>query len=227
MTAPGLVIFDCDGVLIDSEVIAARVFAECLVDAGFTITAEAALDLGCGKNAATLAEAVEGHFGRTLPDGFFPTMRAAAARAFEAELQPVAGVGELLQRSPLPRCVASNSHIDRVRHSLDVARLLPLFEPHVFSASMVARGKPAPDLFLLAAERLAVAPERCLVIEDSVGGVAAAQAAGMTAIGFCGGSHCREGHRGMLLAAGCERVFARMAELGEFLAASETRRENA
>jgi HAD superfamily hydrolase (TIGR01509 family) len=214
---PGLVIFDCDGVLVDSEVIAMRIFHECLVRAGFLATPEDALKLGLGRSAALLSDAVEAHFGRKLPADFIETMRAHTLRAFDSELRPIAGAGELLARFPLPRCVASNSHERRIRHALTVTGLIGFVEPHIFSAMMVARGKPAPDLFLLAAQRLGVAPCDCLVVEDSAHGVAAARAAGMAVVGFCGGGHCLEGHSRHLLEVGCARVFATMAELGEFL----------
>ena len=216
MTAD-LVIFDCDGVLIDSEVIAARVFGNCLAAAEFPVSLDEAMELGVGKNRVTLAAAVEARFGRALPEGFFETMRAEVAVAFAAELRPMPGVLELLAEGPGRRCVASNSHLDRVRHALDVTRLLPLFEPHVFSASQVAHGKPAPDLFLFAAERLGAVPGHCLVVEDSPTGIAAAHAAGMLVVGFCGGSHCRAGHAARLREAGCVEVFPDMAALARFL----------
>ncbi len=217
MPAPALVIFDCDGVLIDSEVIASRVLGECLVAAAFPTTVAEAMEIGIGKNRITLAAAVESRFGRKLPDGFFEGMRAEILRSFARELVPMPGIAALLASLPMPCCVASNSHIDRVRSALAMTGLLQHFDPHVFSATMVAQGKPAPDLFLLAASRLGVMPENCLVIEDSVTGVAAAGAAHMPVIGFCGGSHCRDGHADRLLSAGCTQVFARMSDVAAFL----------
>lgn len=217
-TPAALVIFDCDGVLIDSEMIFARILGECLAEADFATTLEEALALGFGRNALTLSAEVERQYGRSLPEGFFPGMRSRTKAAFETELRPVAGVVELLAALALPRCVASNSQLDRVRHALALTGLLPYFEPHVFSASQVARGKPAPDLFLHAAQRLGVPPGAAIVVEDSVGGVEAACAAGMAVVGFCGGSHCRDGHADRLAAAGCAHVFARMADLATFLA---------
>jgi HAD superfamily hydrolase (TIGR01509 family) len=215
---PSLVIFDCDGVLVDSEMIFARILVDCLAAAEFpAATLEEALDLGFGKNRQTLAAAVLAYYGRPLPDGFFETMRGRATPVLERELSPMPGIEALLAGLPAARCVASNSHIDRVRHTLGVVGLLEHFEPHVYSASQVARGKPAPDLFLHAARRLEVGPEDCLVIEDSVTGLAAAEAAGMAAVGFCGGSHCRDGHAASLAAAGALRVFSGMAELARFL----------
>lgn len=216
---PELVIFDCDGVLLDSEIIFARVLAEGLERAGFgTVGLAEALALGFGKNRDTLLAAVEIRFGRPPPSGFIEAMRERSSALFVSELQPMAGIAELLSGLATPRCVASNGHHERVRERLAVAGLLPFFEPHVFGASQVARGKPAPDLFLFAASRLGARPEHCLVIEDSPIGVAAAQAAGMTAIGFCGGSHCPADHAETLLAAGAARVFPHAADLGTYFA---------
>ena len=151
------------------------------------------------------------------PKGFIETTRAKIMRAFTEELRAIEGVADLLKSLTMPLCVASNSYPDRLRHSLKVTGLWEFFDPHVFSAAMVERGKPAPDLFLFAAERLNVAPDDCLVIEDSMHGTVAAQAAGMAVVGFCGGSHCSIGHAERLLEAGCMRVFARMSDFGEFL----------
>ena len=212
-----LVIFDCDGVLIDSEIIFGRVLGECLIRADFPITIDDAMALGIGKNRVTLTAEVEAQFGRPLPDRFFEMMRARIDAAFMRELRPIAGIEELLTALPTARCVASNSHLERVRHALSLTRLLPLFEPHVFSASQVARGKPAPDLFLFAAEQLGAAPEDCVVVEDSTIGVEAALAAGMPVLGFCGGGHCPAGYADRLLAAGCSQVFGRMADLAGHL----------
>jgi beta-phosphoglucomutase-like phosphatase (HAD superfamily) len=117
----------------------------------------------------------------------------------------------------VPRCVASNGHLERVRQRLALAGLLGYFEPHVFSAIQVAHGKPAPDLFLFAARQLGVAPKDCVVVEDSIPGVEAAVAARMPVVGFCGGGHCPEGHAYRLMAAGCSHVFAEMPDLAAFL----------
>ena len=217
MSARDLIIFDCDGVLIDSEVIANRVLGESLLAAGFGATLDEVIEIGLGKNEKSLRLAVENAFGRALPDDFMPSTRAQVMRAFSAELRAMQGIPELLGGLRTPFCVASNSHIDRVRHALRVTGLLPFCEPRIFTAAMVAQGKPAPDLFLFAAAQCGAAPSRCLVIEDSVGGIAAAQAAGMPAIGFCGGSHCRAGHLDALRAVGAWHVCATIAELGEFL----------
>jgi len=214
---PALVIFDCDGVLVDSESIFARVLSECLTEADFPATADEALGLGFGKNRETLTVAVETRFGRALPSGFFETMRARSAVALERDLQPIPGVADLLAALPAARCVASNGHLPRVRQRLALTGLLGFFDPHVFSASQVRSGKPAPDLFLFAAERLDTPPANCIVVEDSIAGVEAAVAAGIPVVGFAGGSHCPEDHADRLISAGCARVFARMPDLAALL----------
>jgi HAD superfamily hydrolase (TIGR01509 family) len=180
-----------------------------------------AMVLGFGKNRITLTAEIEARFGRTLPDTFFETFRAHVDVAFAGELTAIPGIEELLAALPAPRCVASNSHLDRVRHALSVTRLLPLFEPHVFSASQVEKGKPAPDLFLFAARKFDAPREHCIVIEDSTVGVEAAVAAGMPVVGFCGGGHCPVDHADRLIAAGCSRVFAGMPDLAAFLCGAE------
>jgi HAD superfamily hydrolase (TIGR01509 family) len=212
-----IVIFDCDGVLVDSELIFARVLAECLSGLDFPATLDEAIALGFGRNRLTLAAAIEARYGRGLPEVFFDTFAARSAAAFERELLPMPGIEELLAALPLPRCVASNGRLDRVRQRLAMTRLLPFFDPHVFSASQVAHGKPAPDLFLFAAERLGARPTGCTVVEDSIAGVEAAVAAEMPVVGYCGGSHCPRDHADRLRAAGCSRVFTVMPELAAFL----------
>jgi len=214
---PDLVIFDCDGVLVDSELIFARVLAECLIAVDFPTTIDEAITLGFGKNRATLSVAVEAQFGRALPDTFFETFAAHSAAAFEHELSAMAGIEDLFGAWPMPRCVASNGRLDRVRQRLAITGLLPFFDPHVFSASQVAFGKPAPDLFLFAAQCLGARPGDCTVVEDSIPGVEAAIAAQIPVVGFCGGSHCPDGHTDRLIAAGCSRVFAKMPDLAAFL----------
>jgi HAD superfamily hydrolase (TIGR01509 family) len=216
-SVPELVIFDCDGVLVDSEMIFARVLGECLSAAGFPATADEALELSFGKNRESLTAAVERRFCRALPENFFDVLRARTAGVLAGELEAMAGVGDLLAALPGPRCVASNGHLDRVRERLALTGLLHFYDPPVFSATQVASGKPAPDLFLFAAGRLGTRPEACLVVEDSIAGVEAARAAGMPAVGFAGGSHCPADHADRLRAAGCLRVFARMPDLADFL----------
>jgi HAD superfamily hydrolase (TIGR01509 family) len=212
-----LTIFDCDGVLIDSEPLSIRVEATCLADLGMAVTETEIAERYVGLSMAAMLADLEARFGRPLPEDFAETLRRRTAAAFEASLEVMPGVRDMLDAVGGRICVASSSAPDRLRLSLRVVGLLARFEPNVFSATEVARGKPAPDLFLFAADRMHVAPTRCVVIEDSVPGITAARAAGMTAIGFCGGGHCRPGHAGRLQAAGARAVFARMDELAEFL----------
>jgi len=216
---PDFVIFDCDGVLMDSEVISNRIFMESFAELGIVFTVEEMLAFGVGKNAVTLAAAIEREFGVTLPAGFIEGLRARIIDAFTTELRPIDGVPELLAALKVKRCVASNSHIRRVQHALTTTGLMPHLEPHIYTPAMVARGKPAPDLFLYAAKQHGVPPERCLVIEDSLSGVTAANAAGIPVNGFVGASHCRSGHDDAMPEAGCVQVFGRMDEVARFLGA--------
>jgi beta-phosphoglucomutase-like phosphatase (HAD superfamily) len=139
-----LVIFDCDGVLVDSEVIAYRIFAECLNEAGIMLSIDEAMAFGVGKSATILAAAVEKEFGRSLPVKFTETFRARVMAAFTQELKAVEGIIELLAALKLKRCVASNSHIDWVRHALMTAGLSPHLEPHIYTAAMVERRQTRP-----------------------------------------------------------------------------------
>src|ERR1700733_216522 len=181
---PDIVIFDCDGVLVDSEVISNRIFMESFAELGIVFTLEEMMTFGIGKNAVTLAAAIEQEFGVTVPAGFIEGLRARIMDAFTTELRPIDGTPELLAALKLKRCVASNSHIHRVWHALTTTGLMPHLEPHIYTPALVAQGKPAPDLFLYAAAQHGVRPDRCLVIEDSLSGVTAALAAGMPVIGL-------------------------------------------
>jgi HAD superfamily hydrolase (TIGR01509 family) len=212
-----LVIFDCDGVLIDSELLSVRADLECLAEDGIDLSAKEILERYTGISLADMLRDLEARYGRPLPD-FATRHRERLRRLFEAHLRPIPGVTTVLDSLSCRSCVASSSTRERLQHALSLVGLLDRFQPHVFSASEVARGKPAPDLFLYAAERMGVAPQRCLVIEDSIPGVAATVAAGMLAIGFTGGSHCRPGHEVRLAEAGAAPVIDRMAQLATALA---------
>jgi HAD superfamily hydrolase (TIGR01509 family) len=219
MLLTDLIIFDCDGVLVDSEVLSVREEIACLRKHGFDVTTQDIVDRYMGVSIAAMLADLETRFGRSLPENFAETLRQRIALAFEAELTVMPGLPALLAALPGKICVASSSAPPRLRQSLSLTGLLARFEPHIFSATQVARGKPAPDLFLFAAERMGVAPDRCLVIEDSIAGVTAARAAGMTALGFCGGGHCAPGHADRLRAAGATHVFDHMDQVALFLAA--------
>jgi HAD superfamily hydrolase (TIGR01509 family) len=209
---PALIIFDCDGVLIDSEVLSCECLSEVLATCGIKLDVADVLELFLGRNTAAVLQHFSGQ-GRALPDGFLSHLKSRVRERFATSLQPIEGIASVLEALPLPYCVASSSDIDRVSFSLARTGLAPYFGDRLFTSQMVARGKPAPDLFLYAADKMQATPARTLVIEDSVSGVAAAKAAGMQVWGFSGGSHyeSRDG-RGILLAAGADRVFDRMAD---------------
>ena len=216
---PSLVIFDCDGVLVDSEVIACRVDAECLTEIGFPTTAAFIQEHFVGVSSRTMFEQLEKTHGRALPGDFPEMLKQRLDAAFDRELEPIAGVADLLPSIGIKVCVASSSDPERLRHTLGLTGLWPHFDPHVFSATMVRNGKPAPDLFLHAAARMNAAPSDCVVVEDSKAGVAAGIAAGMRVLGFAGGSHCVADHADRLRAAGAHAVFDDMRQLPELLAA--------
>jgi len=208
-----LIIFDCDGVLIDSELIACRVDADYLQEIGIPITAEEIRDRYVGVSTATMLADLEARHKRRLPAGLTEELRLRVAAAFETELTAMPGIEDVLAWLTCRRCVASSSSPERLRHSLSLVGLWPSFDPHVFSATQVANGKPAPDLFLYAAARMGTAPGTCLVVEDSVAGVQAASSAGMRVLGFTGGSHCGSGHAGRLQEAGAAETFADLRRL--------------
>jgi HAD superfamily hydrolase (TIGR01509 family) len=210
---PELLVFDCDGVLVDSETVACRVDSELFAEIGIPIGADEISKRFVGTTSREMCETLGREHGVEIPEAFRRRLLDTVLARFETELTAIAGVADALARLPQPRCVASSSEPHRIRRSLELTGLLAHFEPHLFSAKMVARGKPAPDLFLHAAERMGVAPAACLAIEDSVAGVTAARAAGMIVLGFTGGGHCRPGHGGRLARAGADLVFADMREL--------------
>jgi HAD superfamily hydrolase (TIGR01509 family) len=212
-----LIIFDCDGVLVDSEVISCRAHAETLTRHGYPITADQVLNRFLGVSDREARMAIEAELGRSLPEDFEAQMKEMALQRYPSELQPIPYLNDVMSEIGLPICVASSGTPEKIRHGLSCAGLYDRFAPNIFSATQVARGKPAPDLFLYAAEQMKAVPARCLVIEDSVPGIVAARAAGMTVLGFHGGSHCRPGYAGTLLAAGAAVTFDDMRQLAELI----------
>jgi len=207
-----LLIFDCDGVLVDSEPLANAILAETLTALGRPMTAAESMRTQIGRSLADILRETSAIVGRPIPDTVGATMNERLFVRFRQELRAIEGVEEALARLPQPRCLASSSRPERIDLALDVTGLAALFE-HRFSAVQVARGKPAPDLFLLAAREMGFAPGDALVIEDSVAGVAAARAAGMPAIGFVGGGHAGPDLAGRLMKAGARQVIAHMRDL--------------
>lgn len=208
-----LVIFDCDGVLLDSEPIINRAHMEVLTACGYATTEAILLERFCGMADADVLAIIEGELGRPLPSAYGERVGIIIEEGFRHSLAPIEGVVEAIAALPLGFCVASSSTPKQLSRKLELTGLAAPFGENLFSATMVQRGKPAPDLFLYAAARMGAAPQRCLVLEDSPAGIAAARAAGMVAIGFCGGGHCRPGHKDRLMAGGAALVIADVREL--------------
>lgn len=187
--SPSLVIFDCDGVLVDTEPVANRALARVLGECGFEISYEECRRLFVGRTMQAVQDHVEKATGRALGSGWPDHIRDETLKAFEEGIEAVAGVDRViaeLDARNIPYCVASSGRFEKMRFTLGRTGLLPHVDNVLFSAEEVARGKPAPDLFLHAAARMGHAPARCLVIEDSVPGVQAGVAAGMKVIGYAG-----------------------------------------
>ena len=215
MTRPELVIFDCDGVLVDTERLTIVVEARVLTELGWPITEAEVVERWMGKSSATQLADLEAHLGVEGTRLFDERTTAELHDTFDRELTAVDGVMALLDRleaAGLATCVASSGTHERMRRTLGLTGLHDRFPGRIFSGTEVAHGKPAPDLFLHAAERTGVAPSRCVVIEDSVYGVQAGVAAGMTVYGFAGGLTARDA----LTEAGAV-VFDRMLDLAGVL----------
>ena len=216
-----LIVFDCDGVLVDSEVISCRAHAETLTRHGYPITADEVLNRFLGVSDREARLMIENEISRKLPNDFESQVKQATLQFYADDLRAISYVGEAIAAIGLPKCVASSGTPEKIRHGLTCAGLYDQLAPHIFSASEVKRGKPAPDLFLFAAEQMQAAPAQCLVIEDSIPGVTGAVAAGMTVLGFHGGSHCPPGHADTLRAAGAIMTFEDMRQLPDLIAQVE------
>lgn len=209
MTPDRLVIFDCDGVLVDSEPLANAVLHAELARAGLGLSLEESTALFTGLSLASCLAVIEARLGGPPPEDFLPRLRAGVVERFRKELAPVPGVADVLRGLDAPRCVASSGSHEKIRFSLSLTGLDGWFgDDDIFSADDVARGKPAPDLFLHAAARKGREPGQCVVVEDSVPGVQAARAAGMRVLGFAARSEAAA-----LAAAGADAVFSDMREL--------------
>jgi len=208
-----LIIFDCDGVVVDSELLASDVLSEELARFDVDVPPRECRERFTGSSLARVKELVFQSCGIGLPDNFEELVREKDRHVFEDRLRPVSGVEEALERITLPVCIASSGSLEKITHSLKLAKVYDRFFPHLFSTEMVKRGKPAPDLFLFAAEKMGIDPKRCLVIEDSPVGIKGAKAAGMTVFGFAGAAHAGPGYAEMLDLAGANMVFREMFAL--------------
>lgn len=216
-----LVIFDCDGVLIDSEPLASGTMAKILGDFGVTMTGEQALiEFTGGAASETRARLIE-EFGLTDVDTFYATWHDYLFEVFASDLKPMAGIEAVIDAISCPVCVGSNSGVSRLKRSLGLLPMASKFKGHVFSAEMVAEPKPAPDLMLFAAEKLGARPSRSIMIDDSAHGVAAAVAAGMPGIGFIDLNDPRPGRFEALTEAGAFAVVRGAAELPAALRAAD------
>ena len=213
-----LVIFDCDGVLVDTEPIANRVLAEMVSAEGLPTTVAESMRRYMGRSMPAVIETIEAELGRELGPTFADEYYRRIFDAFDRELTEVPGATDAVdgvERAGLAVCVASSGPHDKMRRTLGRTGLLSRFEGRIFSATEVARGKPFPDLFLHAASRMEVEAGECVVVEDSPAGVAAARAAGMRAIGLAGPLGAQA-----LIDAGAEPI----EQLGDLLEAIEGRR---
>ncbi|MER8519165.1 HAD family hydrolase [Mesorhizobium sp. M0644] len=216
---PELVIFDCDGVLVDSEMLSVSALLEMIALAGGNVSEDIAYEHFLGKSMKSVREILASDFGLDLTDQHLTEMRSELMRRFREELKPMPGIAQVLPRLGVPCCVASSGTLERIRYALAVTGLLGLLEPHLFSAAMVARGKPAPDLFLHAADKMRAAPRNCLVVEDSPAGIEAARAAGMRVLAFTGGSHTgNPALKARLASSEPDFIFADMLQLPDLIA---------
>jgi len=208
-----LVIFDCDGVLVDSEVISCHVHADVLTRHGYPISAEEVHRRFLGRTAHDATAEVERELGRPLGEAYDLERQATLLAALANTVEAIPHLHDALDAIDARICVASSAAHEKMFTTLSRTRLYERFAPNIFSGTQVSRGKPAPDLFLFAASQMAARPERCVVVEDSIPGVAGALAAGMTVLGFHGGSHCRPGDGEALRAAGAAVTFDDMRQL--------------
>ncbi len=214
---PALLIFDCDGVLVDSEILVCTAVSEELTRLGYAITPEDVVRRFAGRPEQEILAEVASDWGQAVPAAYFSRMKERVHHAFTSELKAIDGAAEVLVRIGIPKVVASSSAPAKLVQGLQFVGLYDLFAPDIVSAQLVAKGKPAPDVFVFAAGWMRTPVHACLVVEDSEPGVRAAQAAGMRVLGFTGGSHCVPDHGERLLAAGAERVLTHMRELPEAL----------
>ena len=210
-----LTIFDCDGVLIDSEIVSARVDCEILREFGYEIAPEELAHRYAGLTTDRIFQLAGEEIGREIPPEVIRRAERETDRRLSEEVEPVAGVHRMLDMLDGPRCICSNSRPERLQVSLAKAGLWDRFRPYVFSAREVGegRGKPAPDVFLHAAQLLETDPAEAVVVEDSVVGVTGAVAAGMRVIGFTGASHSWPGHGEALMDAGATTVVRRLLDV--------------
>ncbi len=218
-----LVIFDCDGVLIDSEIISTRVQLEHFKPYGFEVSEEEYSKRFAGLVGSQIKSIIEEEVGRSLPDDIYEKIDIDTDIALVKDVKALPGINWLLDNFDQPRCICSNSSGSRLEKTLKKAELHNRFKPYIFAAAEVGdkTSKPSPNVFLHAAKTFDVKPENCVVIEDSGHGLEGAKAAGMRTIGYVGGSHTYQGHSEALMDAGAETVVRSLREVKEVIAAYE------
>lgn len=205
-----LLIFDCDGVLVDSERVSNQVFLGMLAELGVEMSETQLIQEYVGMTITNCLQLIEQRYAITFPTNFRSDLDSRSLEVYQQKLTAIPGVGQVIAGLDIPFCLASNSTPDKITFMLKLVGFYDLFQGRIFSATQVAKSKPAPDVYLLAASSQGVAPERCLVIEDSPTGVRAAKSAGMTVLGYAG---LFEASR--LLAAGADAVFYDMHDLAD------------
>jgi HAD superfamily hydrolase (TIGR01509 family) len=218
---PDLIIFDCDGVLVDSEVIAARVEAEMITEAGFAVSAEEMMERYAGLTTRDILLRIEAEAQVPFQASLIDRIKVELDKRLAREVKAIDGAAHAVSAVRTPYCICSNSRLERIELMLGRTGLLPLFDGRIYSAQEIPskRSKPAPDVFLHGAAAMSVEPAKCFVIEDSVHGVHGARAAGMRVIGFTGASHTWPGHADALTEAGAETVINRWSDFAAVVAA--------
>lgn len=229
MPSTELVIFDCDGVLVDSEIVAARVEADLLTAAGYPIEAEDLARLYAGLTFRDIMLRIEQESRQLFQASLIDEAERLVDERLRTEVKAIEGAHEAIDSVTVKRCICSNSSTERLDAMLMKTRLKRFFEGRVFSSldTPSRKPKPAPDVFLFAAEKMDADPKKTFVVEDSVHGVAGACAAGMRVIGFTGASHSHPGHADMLTEAGAETVIRRWADFRPVVKALSEWSENA
>jgi HAD superfamily hydrolase (TIGR01509 family) len=230
MAEPELIIFDCDGVLIDSEMLVCSMVSEELTSLGYPISPEQVVRRYAGRPEREILADIAENWGQPVPPAYREAMTRRIHEAFTTELEAIPGVAATLARITIPICVASSSGPEKLKMGLKFVGLYDFFAPdrsapNIVSAAYVAHGKPSPDVFVYAAGTMRTPVQKCLVIEDSLPGVRAAASAGIRVFGFTGGSHCLPGHAEQLMDAGAERVLSTMAELSDVVPSAFTAQE--
>ena len=220
MSGIDLIIFDFDGVLVDSETMGCQIWSDVFARHGMTVSAQDIMEKYTGKTGTLICSLIEKEYGYRIPDGFLDEVNETTEAVMAKELKTVAGVSETMPKLSVSVCIASGSRPKRLNLCLDVTGLRQYFpDEAVFSSHFVKNGKPAPDLFFYAAEKMKVPYENCLVIEDSTAGIIGAKAAGMRSFGFVGASHCTPERGRRLLESGAELLFDDFTKLPDLLKA--------